>query len=231
MNAALRITATLGLGTVAALVVGCGSSYDATDLQRCGGQSCVTSADPTLVSGDSEGSTSGVEGAKGNVTIVRTSEKDPKAAKCSYSSECGENRVCANGACLVPCSESNSCTAGSTCEKGLCRPTGVGSVACDDDSGCAQGEACTSGTCQVDTRPSTNCDADLDCGGGPTPKRCVEGFCKFTCSSDIACKQIDSRIGYCAADNVCRTAIEAAPECIGSDECQDGKSCIGNLCL
>ena len=235
MNLALRITATLAIGTMAAFAAGCGSSYDATDLQRCGGQSCVSSADPTLPSGSDQSAseaTTGTDGTNGSITTIGPSQtKGPKANTCNYSSECGQNRVCADGACLVPCGESDACASGSSCQKGLCLPSGTGSVVCDDDSSCAQGEACTNGTCQVDTRPSPNCAADLDCGAGPAPKKCVEGFCKFTCTSDIACKQIDSRIGYCAADNVCRTAIEAAPECIHSDECLNGRSCIGNLCL
>lgn len=225
------------VGATALFIAGCGSSYDATELQRCGGQPCESSTSGTLPSGTSNGSANGSDD-DGTVTTAGTNKGANKANKdggtvkttCSYSSECGGDRICANGACLAVCESSDACAAGSTCEKGVCVPSSAPGVSCADDTGCASGEYCASGTCAIDTRPAPNCNADVDCGDGPAPKKCLGGFCKFTCSSDLACKQIDSRIGYCAPDNVCRTSLEASPECISSDECAD-KSCIGNRCL
>lgn len=227
----------LSLGGAALFLAGCGSSYDATELQRCGGYTCESSASGTLPSGGSNGSTAGDgengnDGTNGTVTILGPGKDAGSAAEsvCHYSSECGDGRICADGACLAPCDESLACAAGTVCEKGVCAPSGAPGASCADDTACATGEYCSSGSCTVDTRPASNCSADIDCGDGPAPKKCIGGFCKFTCSSDLACKQIDSRIGYCAADNVCRTSIEASPECVSSDECA-GKSCIGNRCL
>jgi len=82
----------------------------------------------------------------------------------------------------------------------------------------------------VDTRPQPNCTTDAQCAGGANPRVCRDGFCKYTCTDDQGCRTIDSRIGYCAQDKVCRTAQEANPECRTSTQCGQGKLCIDNQC-
>ena len=103
--------------------------------------------------------------------------------------------------------------------------------ACTGDAECGGGKYCNQGACVVDTRPKPNCTSDTQCGGtAATPKKCLGGFCKYTCESDQYCRTIDNRIGYCAKDGVCRTAAEANATCFGPDDCGPGKACIDNTC-
>jgi hypothetical protein len=146
--------------------------------------------------------------------------------------------VCADGQCLTSCA-TTSCGDGFTCDKGVCKPVsggnppdgGAPSPACTGDPECGAGKYCNQGACVVDTRPKPNCTSDDQCGGTTgTPKKCLDGFCKYTCSSDQYCRTIDTRIGYCAKDAVCRSAAEATAACTGPGQCPSGQSCIDNTC-
>lgn len=219
---------------------GDGRTCNAGTCEACGGSSgpcpCTTTQD-----------------CAGNLTCVAGSCTPPENT-CSYSSECGEGKLCADGQCLVSC-ENTTCADGFTCDRGVCRPTPGGGptactqnaqctspdaphcvggtcvAACTESSECSEGRYCNQGACVVDTRPTPNCTSDAQCGStAATPKKCLGGFCKFTCSSDEYCRQIDNRIGYCAQDGVCRTASEANASCRGPNECADGKACIDNQC-
>ncbi len=154
---------------------------------------------------------------------------------CKYSSECGDGKVCADSQCVSTCDA--TCADGFTCDKGVCKPSGPDCVSgdcakpCTADPECGAGKYCNQGVCAVDTRPASNCTEDSQCGGTTnTPKKCVRGFCKYTCDSDAYCRTIDSRIGTCAADKVCRSAEEATAACTASSDCTGGKSCIDNAC-
>lgn len=159
---------------------------------------------------------------------------------CKFTSECSDGKVCAEGACLTPCGPSTPCGANYTCTKNVCQPDqptggdgGTGPVTCsgETDPVCGTGNYCNNGTCVVDNRPKPNCTSDTTCGGtAATPKKCLAGYCKYTCDKDQYCKTIDNRIGYCAKDGVCRSASEAAAACTGPGTCPDGKSCIDNQC-
>src|SRR5262249_24891042 len=160
-----------------------------------------------------------------------------------YSSECADDKVCADGQCLSSC-ETAPCANGLSCDKGVCKPGPTpGTAACTGDAQCTSADAphCVSGSCVeacaahpdcrdgkycnrgasvVDTRPKPNCTTDDQCGcTASTPKKCLDGFCKYTCTSDQHCRTIDNRIGYCAKDGVCRTAAEKNAECFGPGEC------------
>ncbi len=155
----------------------------------------------------------------------------PAATTCKFSSECEVGKICADGSCLVSC-ETTPCAAGFNCVKGACQPDGSGAI-CKGDAECGPGKLCQGGKCVVDTRPKPNCSVDADCNSGSGPARkCVESFCKYTCTTDLQCRQIDARIGWCAKDGVCRTQAEANAECIpGRVPCQDAsKSCVDNVC-
>lgn len=169
---------------------------------------------------------------------------------CKYSSECGDGKVCADGQCLASC-EAAQCAAGLSCDKGVCKPDTIGGACsgdgqcsgetnkclagkcvktCAGNPECGDGKYCNQGACVVDTRPKPNCTADAQCGGGAaTPKKCLGGFCKYTCTTDPYCRTIDTRIGYCAKDGVCRDATEANAACVSPSDCV-GKSCIDNQC-
>jgi hypothetical protein len=172
---------------------------------------------------------------------------------CKFSSECESGKICANGQCLTSC-EATPCATGSTCDKGVCKPntttTGCTSdqqcggttpqcvagncvKACTADPECGTGNFCDQGACVVDTRPKPNCTDDTQCGGTAVPQKCLNGFCKYTCTAaqgDQYCRTIDNRIGYCAKDLVCRSQSEAAAQCTDSTTCGAGQSCIANQC-
>jgi hypothetical protein len=152
---------------------------------------------------------------------------------CKYSSECGDGKVCADGQCLASC-ETQQCAGGFKCDKGVCRPDvpsnpGGPTTPCTETS-CGAGKYCNQGACVPDTRPKPNCTTDNECGGTTdTPKKCLGGFCKYTCSDSNHCLKIDNRIAYCAKDGVCRTESEANASCFGPGECGAG-TCIDNQC-
>ncbi len=153
------------------------------------------------------------------------------ANACTFSSECGDGKLCADGQCLSSCA-SVSCAGGFTCDKGVCKPDGTAPVkTCTGDPECGTGNFCDQGKCVVDTRPKPNCTDDAQCGGTPaTPKKCLGGFCKYTCTDDPYCKTIDNRIGFCAKDKVCRSEAEAKAQCLTATECTGGKACVDNQC-
>jgi hypothetical protein len=172
----------------------------------------------------------------------------PKANVCQFASECAEGDQCSNGQCVSACA-GTTCAAGSTCVKGGCIPDAVGATcndnsqcaapspqcvggrcaaACSDDASCGAGNYCNEGACITDTRPKTNCATDAQCSGAG--QTCKAGYCKYTCLTDAACRQIDSRIGWCGADKVCRTSLEASPECLRKSDCSAGKDCVNNAC-
>lgn len=216
----------------------CGANQTCTGgtCQTCGGTSgpcpCATKSDC------SEGN----ECVQGSCT--------PSQNVCKFSSECGTDKVCADGQCLAAC-DVTPCTDGFTCDKGVCKPTTP--PACTGDTQCSGetpkclggscvkpcttdpecGEAgkfyCNQGACAVDTRPKPNCTGDAQCSSGGPAQKCVGGFCKYTCDSDQTCRSIDNRIGYCAKDGVCRNATEAAAACVAPSDCS-GQSCIDNQC-
>ena len=174
---------------------------------------------------------------------------------CKFSSECEAGKICADGQCLSSC-EVTPCATGFACQRGVCEPSGGGGPACTSDlqcSGdtpkcvadtcvkacsadpeCGAGKFCDQGACVVDGRPKPNCIDDTQCASNPaTPKKCVGGFCKYTCTTsqgDAYCKTIDNRIGACAKDLVCRSTTEANAQCTASSQCGAGKICIDNQC-
>jgi hypothetical protein len=171
---------------------------------------------------------------------------------CKFSSECGGGKVCKDSQCLAACGAATPCTTGFTCAKGACEPSppaagcqsdlqcggdtpqcvaGGCAKACVAEGECGTGKYCNQGACVLDTRPQTNCTTDDQCGGtAQTQKKCLGGFCKFTCTTDPYCRSIDSRIGYCAKDGVCRTAEEAGAQCLSAADCGAGQSCVDNTC-
>jgi hypothetical protein len=170
---------------------------------------------------------------------------------CKFSSECGGDKVCADGQCLTSCA-SAPCSDGFTCDKGVCKPTPAGggctadtacpleapkcvggtcTKTCSGDPECGAGNYCDQGACVVDTRPKPNCTTDDQCGGtAGTPKKCLGGYCKYTCTTDQYCRTIDNRIGFCAKDGVCRTESEAHAACTQPTDCTAPASCIDNQC-
>lgn len=175
-----------------------------------------------------------------------------KQNTCAFTSECDtqNGEVCFNGQCLDSCANT-ACEDGKVCQKGACvdnvvtpscnantdcsgdKPVCAGGTcteACEDDVTCGDGRYCNQGACVTDTRPSPNCTSDTECSGSGMAQKCIGGFCKYSCAGDAFCRSIDSRIGYCAADLVCRTETEARPECTKKADCKNGLDCVGNQC-
>lgn len=217
-----------------------GKSCNAGKCEACGGEAGPC---PCAEAGD----------CAGGLTCVAGACTAPENT-CKYSSECGDDKVCADGRCLTSC-EAGPCEAGFTCDKGVCKPSsetetpactadaqctnpdapkcvsGACVKSCAADAECGADKYCDQGACVVDTRPKPNCTADDQCGGSAsTPKKCLGGFCKYACTSDQYCRTIDSRIGFCAEDGVCRTAAEANAKCFSRSDCGPGQQCIDNAC-
>ncbi len=177
---------------------------------------------------------------------------------CKYSSECGDGRVCANGACADACDATTPCATGFKCDaNGVCQRSAAavcgpnaGNAACASGQHCVDGQCaagcsadapclgadgkadpqqqCLGGACVPDPHPVTNCSADTQCKSGS--QKCLDGFCRYTCTTSDMCKSIDSRIGTCAKDGVCRSDSEANAQCLAQSDCTSGKSCIDGQC-
>lgn len=163
-------------------------------------------------------------------------------AACGDGGSCAAGFTCEKGVCKPTpggggggggggstgplCSGDAQCTnpEAPNCVSGSCVKS------CNDDPACGDGKYCNQGACVIDTRPKPNCTSDEQCGGSATPRKCLGGFCKYTCNDDQYCRTIDNRIGYCAKDKVCRSASEASAACFGPGECPNGQSCIDNKC-
>ena len=226
----------------------CTTKADCTDGKTCVGgacEACGGTAGPCPCTGPAD-CTDGMACIGGACTAPQNT--------CKFSSECGDpTKVCADGQCLTSC-EATPCADGFTCDKGVCKPSPTGGTTCQNGQQCSgetprcvggscvkactgaapdecgEGKFCDQGACVLDTRPKPNCTDDVQCGGtAATPKKCLGGVCKFTCTSDQYCRTIDNRIGYCAKDGVCRTAAEANAQCTGPADCP-GQSCVDNQC-
>jgi hypothetical protein len=243
-------------GLCAAPTVDPGAKKDCTTKSDCGdGKACV--AGSCEACGGSAGpcpcttTTAATDCAAGQACVAGSCTAP--ANTCKFSSECDSGKVCADGQCLASC-EAAPCATGFTCDKTVCKPTGTGTgcttdqqcggdtpqcvsgkcaKACAADPECGAGNFCDQGACVVDTRPKPNCTDDTQCAGTGAPRKCLGGFCKYTCSTaqgDAYCRTIDNRIGYCAKDLVCRTAAEASAQCLQSADCSGGQTCIDNAC-
>jgi hypothetical protein len=176
---------------------------------------------------------------------------------CKYSSECGTGRVCADGLCADACNASTPCAAGYTCsDKGICvldaTPkcgAAANGVACPSGQHCVDGQCatgcsdaapclgadgkadpqqqCVAGACVPNPHPATNCNGNAQCS---STQQCIDGFCKYTCTSNTQCMSIDSRIPNCASDGVCRSDADVNAKCTAQSDCASGKSCVDGTC-
>jgi len=222
-------------GLCAAPTVDPGAKKDCTTKADCPNGACV--AGTCELCGGTQGPcpcSAAADCASGQACVAGSCTAS--ANTCTFSSECEAGKICADGKCLSSC-ETTPCGAGFACTRGVCDPqcvAGTCAKACAGDAECGAGKFCDQGACVIDGRPKPNCTDDTQCGGtSATPKKCLGGFCKYTCTAtqgDGYCKTIDNRIGFCAKDLVCRTAAEANAQCTASSQCGAGKICIDNQC-
>lgn len=169
---------------------------------------------------------------------------------CEYTSQCGGGRICVNGKCEVgcdaqscpdgfvcnaksvcevdandpPCSVTKPCLGGLVCSSGAC----VG--ACESNADCAATEICdaSTSTCIADPQPKAPCETDSSvCTSAQT---CVNGYCRYACSTASDCVLIDARIPICSG-GICKSEAEANPQCLSKDDCATGQDCVSNVCI
>ncbi len=169
---------------------------------------------------------------------------------CEYTSQCGGGRICVNGKCVVgcdanscpanfvcnakkvcevdatnpQCSATNPCLGGMVCSGGVC----VG--ACGSNADCAATEICdaSTSTCIADPQPQAPCEKDPSvCTAAQT---CVEGYCRYACTTGSECELIDARIPVCDG-GICKSEAEADPQCVTKADCAAGEDCVSNACL
>jgi hypothetical protein len=98
-------------------------------------------------------------------------DADAEVIACIGGSLCPDGRSCANGVCLVECSDDPQCRSDEYCVDGLCQPKVV--PTCNFDSDCAATQECSNRVC---TAPGTGvCDpADTLQDGCPAHALCIE---------------------------------------------------------
>ncbi|MFO0676800.1 MAG: hypothetical protein U0169_09705 [Polyangiaceae bacterium] len=232
------------------MAAGCGSDDAVLPGMTCDAYGCSsTPSSPSVPNLASSGTDASAPKGDAAADVSSSTAATPA---CKYSSECGSAKVCVNGQCLASCGAGTTCAAGFQCQNEACRaiPTtgactssascggatpvcagGQCAIGCASDATCGAGTYCLDGGCVVDTRPAPNCRVEADCASASGPARsCVEGYCKFRCTTGDDCLRIDGRIPVCGADKVCRSATEANPECTSKSECKQGQDCVGNVC-
>jgi hypothetical protein len=169
---------------------------------------------------------------------------------CGFDFECADAEVCANGQCVPMCDEAGQCGApGYACVGGGCLPDAENPV-CSSPTDC-QGLPCVDGFCTTACATNADCDPDYLCEAatgtcfqdlGPTPvcseaapcagegQTCLDGFCRYSCTTLEGCKLIDSRFDACDA-SVCKTDEELNPECGLGLSCPGDAPCVSNECV
>ncbi|MFW2390663.1 MAG: hypothetical protein ACN4G0_20180 [Polyangiales bacterium] len=155
---------------------------------------------------------------------------EPPAFTCQFNFECGDDRICIDGECLITCLDA-ACPETQQCVAGACRPCTDATCLtnCSEDAECADHEYCNAFQCVPDTRPETFCPEN-DC----QPDRiCVRGQCRTPCDTDDECARIDTTIRFCAPvedQNLCVRSSEVLAECQLNIDCGLGDECVDGAC-
>jgi hypothetical protein len=160
----------------------------------------------------------------------------PPGGQCSDTQPCANGQVCADGACVQPCTPTS-------CATGFCNPASGLCVECIDDDDCGAERLCNTFTnlCQ---QPVPGCVDDSDCDGGQlcdTIKgSCVGCLDNGDCGGGQACDQITrecvSQAG-CVTDGDCAGAVceptdRVCVECFTGAHCASGQcDSVSNTCL
>ena len=155
---------------------------------------------------------------------------DPGSFQCQFNFECGGDRICIDGECLLTCIDA-PCPGTQQCAAGACRPCteDVCLTNCVDDTECEEHEYCSNFQCRPDTRPVAFCPEN-EC----QPDRvCVRGQCRTPCETDDECARIDAAIRFCAPVddmNLCVRSSEVLAECQLNIDCGLGEECVDGGC-
>jgi hypothetical protein len=179
------------------------------------------------------------------------------ACLCKYSSDCGDGRICVDSSCTHRCDATTPCPSGEKCgplgtcvadEKPTCGSADGGATCksgehCFDGhctGGCAvdgdcktatgardPGLRCVGGACAANDAPVTTCTGASECD---STQKCVDGFCRWLCSTNDECRAHDARFGACApAEGICREPTDLLAKCTTKAECA-GKDCVDGQC-
>ena len=179
------------------------------------------------------------------------------ACSCKFSSDCGDGRICVDSVCAPKCDATAPCPSGEKCGPlGACTPDDsptcgtaaagatcksgehcfdghcTGSCAADGDCKTASGARdpglrCVAGACAPNDAPVTTCTGAAECAGS---QKCVDGFCRFLCSTDDECKSHDARVGACSlTEGICRAPSDLTAKCTAKADCA-GKDCVDGQC-
>ena len=154
----------------------------------------------------------------------------PTDFRCQFNFECGDERICIDGDCLLTCLDA-PCPDTQQCVAGACRPcTDEGCLTnCADDTECGELEYCSGFQCVPDTRPAQFCPEN-ECQPG---RICVRGQCRTPCETDDECARIDATIRFCAPvedQNLCVRSSEVLSNCQLNIDCGLGEECVDGSC-
>jgi hypothetical protein len=155
---------------------------------------------------------------------------EPPAFTCQFNFECGDDRICIDGECLITCLDA-ACPETQQCVAGACRPCTDATCLtnCSEDTECAEHEYCNAFQCVPDTRPETFCPEN-EC---QADRVCVRGQCRTPCDTDDECARIDTTIRFCIPvedQNLCVRSSEVLAECQLNIDCGLGEECVDGAC-
>jgi len=176
---------------------------------------------------------------------------------CKYSSDCGVGRICVDSKCAVKCDASTPCAPGFTCSSlgtcvegtpvcgaaaagascqsgqhcvdGHCAAGCAADGDCKDASGARDAsQKCSAGACVPNDAPVATCGGASDCA---STQKCVDGFCRFLCSTNDECLAHDVRIGACStSEGFCRDPKDLAAKCTSKSDCTATQDCVDGAC-
>jgi len=77
-----------------------------------------------------------------------------KCQECVKNSDCSDDQVCHDGACVMTCDSNSDCPNGTACMSGKCLR---GSSSCEGPADCEAGYGCVNGTCVYGASGMTAC--------------------------------------------------------------------------
>jgi hypothetical protein len=121
------------------------------------------------------------------------------------------------------------CQSGQHCVDGHCAAGCSVDGDCKDATG-ARDDAlkCSGGACVPNDAPVATCGGAGDCS---STQKCVDGFCRFLCSTNDECLAHDVRIGACSvSEGFCRAPADLAAKCTSKADCSATQDCVDGAC-
>ncbi len=167
----------------------------------------------------------------GTAVLASACRSGGVVGECNADGDCvaGQQSVCDNHLCVIPCSSDLDCPGQQKCEaKPGPHPMQCVKAGCHCDTDCPDGTVCQTYGFRYTCEPATECDASENCLPGetcgarhdaPTYDHCVvKSTCSCSCDSDCAPGQL------CGAGE----CLSLLPTCKDDQDCQDAGAA---LCL